>query len=156
MWLLTFSFFVLLSMSCLCNNGKVTGQTPHLRDHVVPNDQLLKPPNTDKTPHTRRELDAEAKLLRLGYLVPVTGPEKMGQKMAAAVAIRIDELNGTPLMEDWRFEYYLRDSGCSPGKALKELTFLLADGIDVLVGPGCSVACGPTQLLLSSMNLPQV
>ena len=44
----------------------------------------------------------------------------------------------------------------SPGVALGGMAELLDMGVDAFIGPACSGACGPTQLLASNLGLPQV
>ena len=95
------------------------------------------------------------KKMTIGYLLPISGGSKTGSKMASALPIALDSLNGGPILEGWTLDFVWRDSVCNPGKALKAMTDLLAEDIDLIVGPGCSVACEPTQLLASTTNLPQ-
>ena len=100
---------------------------------------------------------AEAnKDLRVGFLVPMEGSWDEGRTMAPATPLAIEALSGDPLLDGWRLKLSWRNSACSPGKALAATTDLLSEGIDFLLGPSCSVACEPTQLLASTINLAQV
>ena len=97
---------------------------------------------------------ADEKTLKIGYMVPMTGSWDIGRSMAAAVPVALDALDPS-LMGGYKLEYTWRNSSCAPGHALAALTSLLAVGVDVLIGPACSVACEPTQLLAATTNIPQ-
>ena len=95
--------------------------------------------------------------LVVGYLIPMDGGWDGGKAMASALSIAIDDVNKDPLMMDgYQLTFKWRNSKCSPGHALKGMTSLLTENIDYLIGPGCSVACEPTQLLASTVDLTQV
>ena len=103
------------------------------------------------------QANLETKTLVVGYLVPMDGGWDIGPSMASAVSVAIDAVNDNPLLSDgYHFAFTWRNSACSPGQALKGMTSLLADEkVDFLVGPACSVACEPTQLLASTIDLAQ-
>ena len=98
----------------------------------------------------------EEKTLHIGFLIPMEGAWDGGRTMAPAAPIAIEALQGDPLLDGYKLTWSWRNSACSPGTALKMMTELLAEGIDMLLGPSCSVCCEPTQLLASTTNLPQV
>ena len=100
--------------------------------------------------------EADHKFLTIGFLVAMEGAWDGGRTMAPTVPVAIEDLNGTPLLHGYTLKYIWKNSACSPGTALKEMTNLLSEGIDLLLGPSCSICCEPTQLLASTINLAQV
>ena len=79
-----------------------------------------------------------------------------GRTNSAAVPLAIDFVNKDPSLLGYKIAFIWRDSQCSAGKALAAMSELLDAGVDVFIGPGCSVACEPTQLLASNRNILQV
>ena len=94
--------------------------------------------------------------LKVGYLVPMTGSWDIGTAMASAVPVALEEIEQRGLFARFSVEMFWKDSGCNAGTGLAAFSDLLNEGIDVLVGPACSVACQPTQMLAAAKNISQV
>ena len=94
--------------------------------------------------------------LKVGYLVPMTGSWDIGTAMASAVPVALEEIEQRGLFAGFSVQMIWKDSGCSAGTGLAALSDLLNEGVDVLVGPACSVACQPTQMLAAAKNISQV
>ena len=94
--------------------------------------------------------------LLLGFLTPMSGGWDGGRTSSAAIPLAIDVVNKDPSLQDYRVGFVWRDSQCDAGKALAAMSELLDIGVDAFIGPGCSIACEPTQLLASNRNLLQV
>ena len=92
----------------------------------------------------------------MGYLVPMSGSWDIGTAMAAAVPVALEDIVQRGLFSGFTIETVWKDSGCSPGTGLAALSDLLNEGIDFLIGPACSVACQPTQMLAAAKKISQV
>ena len=92
----------------------------------------------------------------LGYLTPMTGSYTGGILTSAAVPIAIDKVNTEYLIEGYWLEYSWRDSSCNAGKGLSAMSDFLEEGAAVFIGPSCSIACEPSQLLASARKVVQV
>ena len=99
---------------------------------------------------------ARVKALLIGFLVPMDGAWDIGTTMASALPMAVDNLQEDPSLAGYNVTWMWRNSECRPGAALAAMTELLQKGADILVGPGCSTSCEPTQLLASTINLAQV
>ena len=104
---------------------------------------------------TFADSDVEQALL-IGFLVPMDGAWDIGTTMASALPMAVDNLQEDPSLAGYNVTWMWRNSECRPGAALAAMTELLQKGADILVGPGCSTSCEPTQLLASTINLAQV
>ena len=52
------------------------------------------------------------------------------------------------ILAGYSLKFVWRNSACSPGLALSAMTSLMKEDVDFFIGPACSVACEPTQLLV--------
>ena len=98
-----------------------------------------------------------AKTIILGFLTPMSGGIwDGGRTNSGALTLAVKHVNSEGLLGDYSLNYLWRDSQCDAGKALAAMSELLDAGADVFIGPGCSTACEPTQLLVSNRDLVQV
>ena len=91
------------------------------------------------------------KTFTIGLLDPIHR-----QMTAAAALVAVDEINKSKILEELTIRILWRDSDCDPGQALRGMSELLKEGVDIILGPTCSIACEPTQYLASALNMPQV
>ena len=78
-----------------------------------------------------------------------------GRTMSGAVPLAIEYVNEQKLTENFEIAFVWRDSQCNPGKALAAMSELMELKVDAFIGPGCSVATEPTQLLASNRGFAQ-
>ena len=104
-------------------------------------------------------IGSEERKLVIGFLTPMGGSWAIGPTSNGAVPVAIEKANRYPELQGeggYRLDFVWRDSGCDAGKALAGMADLLELGVDVVIGPACSIACEPVQLLASSQELLQV
>ena len=70
-------------------------------------------------------------VLKVGYLVPMSGSWDIGRAMAPSVPIALEEMKKRGFFDQYTVELSWKNSDCSPGRALAELAALVADGIHV-------------------------
>ena len=94
--------------------------------------------------------------LELGFMTSITGESwNGGRTHSGALALAVDVVNAAGWLGQYRLGYKWRDSQCDAGKGLAAMSELLDVGVDAFIGPACSIACEPTQLLASNRGLLQ-
>ena len=96
--------------------------------------------------------------MTIGFLSAMTGAWDIGRVISGALPLAIDAVNANLAveLEGYELGYVWRDSGCNPGQALAGMGELIDLNVDFFIGPACSSACEPTQLLASNRGVPQV
>ena len=86
----------------------------------------------------------------------MAGAWDAGRTHSGALPVALRKANRYLALYDYHLDYVWRDSQCDAGKSLAAMSQLLDMGVDAFIGPGCSLACEPTQLLASNRNVLQV
>ena len=97
--------------------------------------------------------------VHLALLLPVSGAWDIGTRIAGAAALAVERINADMALLPGRWlEYRWADSGCSAQKGLAAMGELLkvTSRVDVVIGPGCSVASSVTSYLTAGQSLPQI
>ena len=96
-------------------------------------------------------------VVRLGFMLPMTGVGQVTQSIVGAATLAIADINANPsFMRGRRLEYIWADSGCNSIKGVKAAQELLAAEIHGIIGAACSSACEPAAFLTAARGLPQV
>lgn len=102
-------------------------------------------------------LTAAERPILIGLLLPMTGTWQGGLNIAGAAALAVERVNQrADLLPGSVVKYCWADSGCSGSQALRALGTLLAEGLHVVIGPGCSDACRVTAFLSEGRGVPQI
>lgn len=91
--------------------------------------------------------------IRLGVLLPITGRWPIGTRIAAAVPLATsDVMNDATLLPGYNITYEIVDSSCEPEQGLRGMVGF--KGVDLFIGPACSVVVEPAALLAKIWNKP--
>ena len=96
--------------------------------------------------------------LTIGYLWPWTHAWPVGPYSASALVVALTEIERRQLLPGFNIEWIMEDSWCE-GKRGMQMAVEIWDRVsdlDVVIGPGCSVACEPVALLCASWNIPVI
>ncbi|EDO27372.1 predicted protein, partial [Nematostella vectensis] len=93
------------------------------------------------------------KEIKVGILLPMTGRWPIGTRIAAAAPLSIQDINNDiTLLPAFNLTYSIHDSACVAEKGLRGMVAF--EGLDFIIGPGCSLTAQPVATLAKIWNKP--
>ena len=99
----------------------------------------------------------DAKEVKIGVLLPMTGYWPIGKTSASAITIAVEKINKDPtLLLGYNMTFMWNDSMCLAAEGLNRAVEFRISGVDAIIGDGCDIICEPAAILAASWNLPMI
>ena len=96
--------------------------------------------------------------LKLAYLIPWSRGWKMGPYIGSAFLLGIESVKERQLLPGYEIEWTWSDTQCEPLRGIKMAveTWNKMNGLDGIIGDGCSIICESVSLLASAWGIPMI
>eukprot|EP00794_Sanderia_malayensis_P009846 gene9846-10856_t len=95
--------------------------------------------------------------LHVGVLIEQPKNRNSGMIEHAAVDLAIKKANNNNLLEKYKVEYFIGDSGCSGQQSVGQFARLFCNhNVDAIIGPSCNTGCLSSGLLATYHNLATI